>query len=77
MKKVLNACIRFIFNLPVYSHFPLLPYYKKCHILPIAFRIMFQIYMIVYKSINNIAPAYLSTMFHMYGPKHCPNLRKI
>ena len=37
-ERVLNACIRFICNIPMNNH-NLLPYYKECHILPIQYRI--------------------------------------
>ena len=59
LKKVLNACIRFIFNLPLYSRISLLPYYKECHILPIDYRIRYKLCLIVFKILNDIAPVYL------------------
>ena len=37
LERVLNACIRFICNIPMNNH-NLLSYYKECHILPILYR---------------------------------------
>ena len=38
LERLLNACIRFICNIPMNNH-NLLPYYRECHILPIQYRI--------------------------------------
>lgn len=74
LKKVLNACIRFIFNLPIYSRTSLLPYYKECHILPIDYRIQYKLCLIVFKTLHNFAPVYLKNLLHINVPLH-DNLR--
>ena len=50
LKKVLNACVRFVFNIPSYSHTSLLPYLQQCHILPIEFRIKYKLSFLCSKS---------------------------
>ena len=59
LKTVLNACIRFIFNIPSYSCTSLLPYLQQCHILLIEFCIMYELCLTVFKILNNIAPIYV------------------
>ena len=60
LQKVLNACARFIFNLPMSRSAT--PYLKKCHILPIKQRIKYKSCVLMYQIINNLAPDYLSSM---------------
>ena len=66
LKRVLNACIRFIFSIPVYRRESLLLYYEQCHILPIEYRVQYKLCLTVYKVLNNIAPVYLKSLFLMY-----------
>ena len=68
LKKVLNACIRFIFSIPVYSRDSLLPYHEQCHILPIKCCVQYKLCLTVYKDLNNIAPVYLKSLFHKCVP---------
>ena len=70
LKRVLNACIRYIFSIPVYSRDSLLPYYERCHILPIECRVQYKLCLTVYKVLNNIAPVYLKSLFHIYVPSN-------
>ena len=70
LKRVLNGRIRFIFSIPVYSRDSLLPYYEQCHILPIECRVQYKLCLTVYKVLNNIAPAYLESLFHIYVPSN-------
>ena len=60
LQKVLNAAIRYIFNLnkrqSVHS------YGKTCHFLPVKFRIFYKSCLTVYKTLYNLAPAYLEEL---------------
>ena len=42
-----------------------LPLLKELHWLPISFRIKFKVLLLIYKSLYNLAPSYLSNMFHI------------
>ena len=68
LKKVLNACIRCIFNIPSYCRTSLLLYLQQCHILPIEFRIKCKLYLTVFKILNNIAPVCLRSLLHIHVP---------
>ena len=57
LQSVLNACIRFIYDLP--SEKDIIPFYKSSHILPIPSRISNKLCTIVFKILNGIAPLYL------------------
>ena len=74
LKKVLNACLRFLFNTPSYSGTSLLLYLQQCHMLPIEFRIKCKLCLTVFKILNNIAPIYLHSLFYIYVLLH-GNLR--
>ena len=65
LEKVLNACIRFIYDIPLTNH-DLINYYADSHILPIEYRIKYKLCLTVYKILNNLAPQYLSNLFYMY-----------
>ena len=64
--RALNTGIRFIYDLKKRDH--ITPYYKKAHILPIQYRIMFKSCIMVYKIINGIAPTYLNDFIVMDSP---------
>ena len=53
LEKELNACIRFISNIPMNNH-NLLSYYKECHILPIQYRIKYKLCLIAFKIVYSI-----------------------
>ena len=67
LEKVLNACIRFIYNVPITNH-DLTEYYIDCHILPIVYRIPYKLCLLVYKILNSLAPQYLTSLFYIYKP---------
>ena len=67
LERVFNACIRFICNIPMNNH-NLLPYYKECHILPIQYRIKYKLCLTAFKTVNNLAPQYLTDTIYFYGP---------
>ena len=72
LQKLINSCVRFLFNLRKREHVSV--YAKQAHILPIAFRIKYKLCTIVHKIINGRAPPYLSDLI---CPKiiHRSNLR--
>ena len=58
---MLHAAVRFIFDLHGSSRrSPISLYLKSLHILPIKFRIIFKIAVLIYKCFHNFAPAYLN-----------------
>ena len=63
LQKLLNSAIRFIFNLTGKRYrFPITPYMKKLHILPVHYRIKYKISLTVYKCLHDLAPAYLQEL---------------
>ena len=58
LKRLLNFCVRFIYNLPKRSSVS--EYYLKSHILPIDARIEFKTSLLVHKCVHAYAPPYLS-----------------
>ena len=68
LHKVLNACIRYIYNVSVYNHTALLPFYKQCHILPLKYRIQFKLCLMVFKILNNSSTTYFNKLFKIYVP---------
>ena len=48
LEKVLNACIRFIYDIPLTNH-DLINYYADSYILPIEYRIKYKLYLTVHK----------------------------
>ena len=60
LQKVLNASIRFIFNLTMLQS--VTPFLKRCHILPVKQRIKYKSCMLMYKIVYGIAPDYLSSL---------------
>ena len=67
LEKGLNACIRFIYDIPLTNH-DLINYYADSHILPIEYRIKYKLCLTVHKILNNLAPQYLSNLFCTYTP---------
>jgi len=45
------------------------PLLRSLHWLPVQYRIEYKILLLVYKSLNNLAPLYLSYLLHLYTPK--------
>ena len=46
------------------------PILASLHWLPIQFRIQFKIILFTFKSLNALAPPYLSELLHLYTPAH-------
>ena len=66
LQKIQNSAVRFIFTKSKRSHVS--PLLKMVHFLPVRFRILYKINMLIYKCINNIAPAYLQDLVHLRVP---------
>ena len=63
IQKLLNAAVRFIFGLyGMKRREHITPYLKELHFLPVYYRIRFKISLLVFKSLNNMAPKYVSDM---------------
>ena len=60
LQKVLNASIRFIFNLKMSQS--VTPYLKLCHILPVKQRIKYKSCILMYKIVYGLSPDYLSSL---------------
>ena len=67
LERLLNACIRFIFNISIFNH-NLLSYYFNSHILPIKYRINYKLCLTVHKILNNLSPKYLTNLVIAYKP---------
>ena len=73
LERVLNAGIRFIYDLKKRDHVS--SFYKSAHILPLSYRIMFKSCVMVYKIINNLSPDYLNDFITMHFPNSNIGLR--
>ena len=63
LQKIQNSAVRFIYRLHGKKrHNSIMPYLKQLHFLPVKFRILYKIALLVYKCINNVAPDYLSKL---------------
>ena len=74
LQRVLNAGVRFIFNLKK-TH-SVTEYTKDVHFLPVQFRIMYKSCVTVYKIMYDMAPEYLNSMVSYAIPSR-PNLRSM
>ena len=71
LQKVQNSAVRFIFGLfgkKRWQHIS--PYLKQLHFLPVFYRIRYKIALLVFKSLNNISPLYVSEMITLRSEKH-------
>ena len=66
LQSVINACIRFIYNLTRREH--ITHYLKKAHILPMKSRVTFKICLLVHKCVFATAPIYLQDTISQYWP---------
>ncbi len=71
LQLVQNAAARFLKGQRKFDH--VTPILKSLHWLPVHHRIEFKILLFVFKSINNLAPSYLSDLLYAYNPTR--NLR--
>ncbi len=63
---VQNAAARFLKGCKTFDH--ITPILRSLHWLPVQHRIEFKILLLVYKSLNNLAPPYLTNLLHPYIP---------
>ena len=61
LQKVLNSCIRFIYNLHGHQD-DYMDYFRQCHILPVTPRLTFKACLISYKIVSGTAPDYLQDL---------------
>ena len=75
LQKLLNSAVRFIFNLTSKKKrcLSLTPYFMQLHILPVRYRIIYKLCLLVFKSINGLAPNYLSNLISQNAV--CSSLR--
>ena len=66
LQSIINACIRFVYCLKRREH--ITPFLKKAHVLPIKFRVVFKICLLVHKCIFATAPNYLQDLVSQYWP---------
>ena len=66
LQKVMDACVRFIFNLPIRSDVEVSA--KSVHLLPIKSRIKYKLCLIAYKVLNGEAPSYLDEIVDLKIP---------
>ena len=65
LQLVLNACIRFIYDLKRREH--VTPFLAKAHILPVKYRIIYKSCMTIYKVMNGFSPDYLNDIVRQYS----------
>ena len=66
LQKVLNAAARFVYQLPKFCH--ITPVLKDLHWLPVKYRIMFKIILLVFKTLHGLAPTYLQDLIKVKPP---------
>ena len=66
LQLVQNFSARLILNREKYCH--VTPLLQELHWLPISSRIKFKVLLIVYKTLNGLAPSYLSNLLQYYEP---------
>ena len=60
LQKLMNSAVRFIFRLNGKKRFSsITKYMKELHLLPVKFRMKYQLSLLVFKCINGLAPQYL------------------
>ena len=62
LQRLLNASVRFIFNLRRFEQVSISSFSMKCHFLPVKFRIDFKICLLTYKCLKNAAPEYMKEL---------------
>ena len=71
LQRLLNAAVRFIFKLRRFDRVSISSYAKKCHFLPVQYRINYKICTLAYKSINDLAPDYLKDLIQIKSSLEC------
>ena len=73
LQTVQNCTPRLVSCKPRYARAT--PILRELHWLPVESRIIFKILLLVYKSLNNLAPAFINSLLKNYKPSH--NLRSV
>lgn len=60
LQRVINAATRMIYDVKKRAH--ITPFAKKAHFLPAKFRIKYKLCLLVYKTLNGMAPSYMQDM---------------
>ncbi len=68
LQMVQNAAARHLTGTRKYEHIS--PILASLHWLPVHFRITFKMILFVFKSLNGLAPPYISELLHPYMPTH-------
>ena len=66
LQYVQNCAARLVNHYPKFGH--TLPVLSELHWLPVEHRIVFKILLLVFKSLNNLAPSYISDLLTPYIP---------
>ena len=69
LQLVQNAAARLLTGVRKREH--ITPILASLHWLPVHFRVHFKILLFVFKSLNGLAPPYLSELLHPYAPARC------
>ena len=69
LQLVQNAAARLLTGVRKREH--ITPILASLHWLPVHFRVHFKILLFVFKSLNGLAPSYLSELLHPYAPARC------
>ncbi|XP_032879310.1 uncharacterized protein LOC116974699, partial [Amblyraja radiata] len=69
LQLVQNAAARLLTGTRKREH--ITPILASLHWLPVHFRVHFKILLFVFKSLNGLAPPYLSELLHLYAPARC------
>ena len=69
LQRVQNAAARLICKSFKRDH--ITPILQDLHWLPLGYRCKFKVLMLVFKSLNGLAPSYLSDLIHPYIPRRC------
>ena len=65
LQRLMNVCIRFIYNIKLSDNYSITEYMKKCHFLPVKARIEYKIVVLVYKCLHDLAPNYLQNLIKL------------
>lgn len=68
LQSVQNCAARLVKRYPKFGHTS--PLLSELYWLPVEHRIVFKILLLVFKSLNNLAPSYLSDLLSPYIPSH-------
>ena len=73
--KVLNSCMRFIYNIKRTDNVS--EYYLKSHILPIEYRVKFKVLLLIHKCLYGNAPMYLNNLVSLHCHKMIASHRNL